>query len=152
MKPFRISTMCQLVEIVCHARQFANGVCLLYGQPFYDVSFPKNFSYKLAHGYSCVLGFAFERVVILCGEFYRDAVFLLFGCTFGRATRPPLFYSDLVISVSLICFDGDRRDNPLYRVAGGGASCFECLNAYCVPQNTTCSVPVNRKFSLKVKF
>ena len=65
MKSFRISTMCQLIEVVCHAAQLADEVCLLYGQSFNDISFIKNFSYKLTYGYSCAFGFAFERIVIL---------------------------------------------------------------------------------------
>ena len=100
MKPFRIGTMCQLIEIVCHATQFADEVCLLYVQSFNDVSFYKNFPYKLTHGYSCALGFAFERIVILRIQFHRDTVFLLFGCAFGWATT--FFIFCFIILVSLI--------------------------------------------------
>ena len=65
MKPFRIGTMCQLIEVVCHSTQLADEVCLLYGQSLNDISFIKNISYKLTYGYSCAFGFAFERIVIL---------------------------------------------------------------------------------------
>ena len=100
MKSFRIGTMCQLIEIVCHAAQLANEVCLLYCQSFSDISFIKNFSYKLTHGYSCVFGFAFERIVILRIQFHRDTVFLLFGYALGWATT--FLYSVFIILVSLI--------------------------------------------------
>ena len=43
MKSFRVGTMCQLIEIICHSTQLANEVCLLYGQSFNDISFIKNF-------------------------------------------------------------------------------------------------------------
>ena|GEM_PF-6088060 len=43
MKSFRIGTMCQLIEIICHAAQLTDEVCLLYGQSFNDISFIKNF-------------------------------------------------------------------------------------------------------------
>ena len=77
MKPFRIGTMCQLIEIICHTTQFADEVCLLYGQSFNNISFIKNFSYKLTRGYYCAFGFAFERIVILRIQFHRDTVFFL---------------------------------------------------------------------------
>ena len=70
MKSFRIGTMCQLIEIICHAAQLTDEVCLLYGQSFNDISFIKNFSYKLTYGYSCTFGFAFERIVTI-SEFVR---------------------------------------------------------------------------------
>ena len=86
MKSFRIGTMCQLIEIICHAAQLTDEVCLLYGQSFNDISFIKNFSYKLTYGYSCTFGFAFERIVILRIQFHRDMVFLLFGYALGWTT------------------------------------------------------------------
>ena len=86
MKSFRISTMYQLIEVVCHATQFADEVCLLYGQSLNDISFIKTISYKLTYGYSCAFGFAFERIVILRIQFHRDTVFLLFGYALGWAT------------------------------------------------------------------
>ena len=91
MKPFRIGAMRQLIEIVCHSTQLANEVCLLYGQSFNDISFIKNFPYKLTHGYSCAFGFAFERIVILRFQFHRDTVFFLLGCAFGWATAFVVF-------------------------------------------------------------
>ena len=102
MKPFRISTMCQLIEIICHATQLADEVCLLYGQSFNDISFVKNFSYKLTHGYSCVFGFTFERIVILRIQFQRYTVFLLFGCALGRATT---FFIFFFLSYLFLLFD-----------------------------------------------
>ena len=100
MKPFRIGTMRQLVEVVCHATQFANEVCLLNRKPFNDISIIKKLSYKLTHGYSCAFGFTFERIIILRIQFYRDTVF--FFSAAPLVGRPPLLYSDLVILVSLI--------------------------------------------------
>ena len=86
MKPLRIGTMCQLIEIICHSTQLADEVCLLYSQPLNDMSFIKNFSYKLTHGYSCAFSFAFECIVILRIQFHRDTVFLLFGYALGWTT------------------------------------------------------------------
>ena len=86
MKSFRISTMCQLIEIICHATQLTDEVCLLYGQSLNDISFLKNFPNKLTYGYSCILGFTFKRIIILRIQFHRDTVFLLFGYALGRAT------------------------------------------------------------------
>lgn len=100
MKSFRIGTMCQLIEIICHSTQLANEVCLLYCQSFNDASFCKNFPYKLTHGYSCAFGFTFKRIIILRIQFHRDTVFLLFGCAFGWATT--FLYSVLIILISLI--------------------------------------------------
>ena len=37
MKPFLIGTMRQLIEIICHATQLTDEVCLLYGQSLNDI-------------------------------------------------------------------------------------------------------------------
>lgn len=100
MKSFRIGTMCQLIEIVCHSTQLADEVCLLYGQSLNDISFIKNFPYKLTHGYSCAFGFAFERIVILRIQFHRDTVFLLFGYALDWTTT--FLYSVFIILISFI--------------------------------------------------
>lgn len=88
MKPFRIGTMCQLIEIICHSTQLADEICLLYGQSLNDISFIKNFSCKLTYGYSCVFSFTVIR-------------YFFFSAT-PLVGRPPFLYSVFIILVSLI--------------------------------------------------